>query len=362
MRGGTLIGQGSYGCAFHPGFKCSARESGGDLKRIKRRVSKVQANDFFTANEITIGKRVQDIADYAQYFAPVLDACPVAIEQLEESDHDIDKCRVIESDDELVIMNSQFIRGKTPYYWMEERANLSVLSNEERKIESIKEWCTHLMTAVGKLERTKIVHHDIKQGNVMVRPSGRPVLLDFGSSMDVEMLDAFGNGDENITMERIREKYTEFIFYAPDYEFWSPDLQICGKLLDGGEITEEVVREISNMFVGRVLQPFGMFDEDFIERSREMLELDLMRYVGMSREDALRKAVQSWKHWDVHSMAVMMIELLSVMMVNGILDKSNVGDKEDKIERIMEWVLWGIHPVEKLDVIGWRKKWRELVG
>jgi len=359
MRGGKLIGQGSFGCAFHPGFKCSARESGGDLKRIKRRVSKVQENDFFTANEIAIGKRVQDIVDYAQYFAPVLDACPVAIEQLEESDRDIGKCRAIESGDQLVIMNSQFIRGKTPYYWMEERANLSVLSNDE----SIQEWCTHLMTAVGKLERAKIVHHDIKQNNIIVRPSGRPVLLDFGYSMDIEMLDAFGNGNDNknITIERIREKYTELILYAPDYEFWSPDLQICGKLLEGGEITEDVVREISNMFVEHVLQPFGMFDEEFIRQYRDMLELDLTQYVGMSREDALKTAIKSWKHWDVHSMAVMMIELLSVIMVDGILKISdNAIDK--KIERIIEWTLWGIHPIEKLTVNEWRKKWRELVG
>jgi hypothetical protein len=55
-------------------------------------------------------------------------------------------------------------------------------------------------------------------------------------------------------------------------------------------------------------------------------------------------------------MAVMMIELLSVMMVNGIIDLSV------NAERVMEWALWGIHPVEKLNVGEWRKKWRELVG
>jgi serine/threonine protein kinase len=360
MRGGKLIGQGSYGCAFHPGFKCSARESGGDLKKIKRRVSKVQENDFFSKNEIKIGKRVQDIADYAQYFAPVLDACPVTIEQLEESDRDIGKCRAIESSDDLVIMNSQYIRGKTPYYWLEERVNLSVLSTEEKKIASIKEWCALLMTAIGKLERAKIVHHDIKQNNIIVRPSGRPVLLDFGYSIDVEMLDAYAHGDKNITIEKIRENYSELIIYGPDYEFWSPDLQICGKLLEGGEITENVVREISNMFVEHVLEPFGTFDQEFIRRYREMLELDLTQYVGMSREDALRTAVKSWKHWDVHCIAVMMIQLLSVMMESNILDISDDAVHKN-IERIMEWALWGIHPVEKINVNEWRKKWRKLV-
>lgn len=130
MRGGKLIGQGSYGCAFHPGFKCSARE-GGNLKRIKRRVSKIQENDFFSANEIAIGKRVQNIPDYQRYFAPVLNACPVSIEQLDD-ERDVGKCRAVNIQDELVIMNTQYIRGNTPFYWMEERANLSVLSNEKK--------------------------------------------------------------------------------------------------------------------------------------------------------------------------------------------------------------------------------------
>lgn len=233
----------------------------------------------------------------------------------------------------------------------------------KKKIETIEEWCTHLMTAIGKLERAKIVHHDIKQSNVMVRPSGHPVLLDFGFSIDVEMLDAFGNEREtqstSLTMERIREKYTNLIFYAPDYEFWSPDLQICGKLLDDGEITDDVVQEIGDMFVKRVLLPFGMFEKDFTRQYREMIELELMQYVGMSREDALRKVIKTWKHWDVHAMAVMMIELLSVMMVDGIIEMSVMNS--ERIERIMEWALWGIHPIEKLDVVEWRKKWRELV-
>jgi hypothetical protein len=91
-----------------------------------------------------------------------------------------------------------------------------------------------------------------------------------------------------------------------------------------------------------------------------MIELDLTQYVGMSREDALRTAVKSWKHWDVHCIAVMMIQLLSVMMESNILDISDDAVHKN-IERIMEWALWGIHPVEKINVNEWRKKWRKLV-
>jgi len=51
----------------------------------------------------------------------------------------------------------------------------------------------HLLFALADVHRKRILHLDIKPGNVMVTPEGLPVLIDFGSAMPIDGKRAAGH-------------------------------------------------------------------------------------------------------------------------------------------------------------------------
>jgi len=344
MRGGKLVGQGSYGCVYHPGFRCAVeRNERNDevaksetiKKRLQRRVSKILPNDFFSNHEYQIGKQIQDIPEYKQYFSPVLSKCPVNKSIIEKYGEDVDKCKVIREDN-LVMMNSQYIRGKTPYYWIESIPY-------QTRINSFKHFCRYIMTAIGKLEHNNIVHHDIKQSNVIVRPSGNPVLVDFGLSLDMTQMNQLKSNPSG---------YENIVFYAPDYQYWTLDFQVLG-LLNENKKLEDHGDEIVDGFIEKGLRPW--IDDEFIEEYKVLMREKLREYERMDTGEMIENAIKTWQHWDVHCTAITIITLLGVFQSNGWLPEHK------DVDAMMNWALWGIHPIAQLDVKEWRKVWRDTV-
>ncbi len=69
--------------------------------------------------------------------------------------------------------------------WMEfvEGTDLGSVALERGRLEPVEAAClmAELCDAVGAVHAAGVVHKDIKAANVMVRPDGRPVLMDFGA-------------------------------------------------------------------------------------------------------------------------------------------------------------------------------------
>jgi hypothetical protein len=85
-----LINQGAYGCIVKPQIECDENEY--DSKNY---VSKIQEVSFELQKEIKIGEEIQQIANYFNYFAPILKSCNVS---LNERPYDIDKnCKIMKN-------------------------------------------------------------------------------------------------------------------------------------------------------------------------------------------------------------------------------------------------------------------------
>ena len=67
MNGGKLLAEGGYGCVFLPGMNCK-----GELLTTQKYVSKIQKFDNSARNEIEIGKLIQKIPNYSNYFSPII--------------------------------------------------------------------------------------------------------------------------------------------------------------------------------------------------------------------------------------------------------------------------------------------------
>ena len=67
MIGGDKIGEGSYGCIYHPALNKDGSES-----ENKKFVSKIQKDNKYANNEIKIGELVSKIDGYINHFAPIL--------------------------------------------------------------------------------------------------------------------------------------------------------------------------------------------------------------------------------------------------------------------------------------------------
>ena len=67
MIGGDKIGEGAYGCVYHPALN----KDGSDSEDTKY-VSKIQKNNRYAENEKKIGDIVSKIDGYINHFAPIL--------------------------------------------------------------------------------------------------------------------------------------------------------------------------------------------------------------------------------------------------------------------------------------------------
>ena len=76
-----------------------------------------------------------------------------------------------ETPDGRAYLVMQYVEGETL---------ASVLQRGPLPVRDALALCSHIAEALGAAHRRGIVHRDLKPGNVMVTPSGRPKLLDFG--------------------------------------------------------------------------------------------------------------------------------------------------------------------------------------
>lgn len=331
MRGGKLLGQGTYGCVFSPGFQCASRGSSKDhtLQRNKKIVSKVQINDNTSQNEIHIGKQIQKIPNAKQYFQVLEQACPVKINQLQ--DNDIKKCELDTiKHSKLVMLSLPFIEGTHPIAW---------LRTKNDPVKRLKKIMQHLATGLVKLQEIGIIHHDIKNDNILVKPSGHAVFLDFGMSLDIN-----------------DPKYLNQLFYSPDYELWCPEIH----LMNEPQITSAHIEEI----VFYTLQPLSLIlEKPFLEKYRELLTKSLKQWKKLD-DDAWKNSKKKqprnhlhtitrqkmsglWNTWDVYSLSMLLLVSIAILKGEGHIQEN------EEMHNLIQIGLKGIHPINRVNAKEW---------
>lgn len=207
-----LISQGTYGCIFKKGLTCDG------MIDETNTISKIQEKNETSENEVNMGKKIMEIPNYQDHFAPIIESCDVDISKIESTE--INKCNFIKS-----YKNKNqpltFHMNKIEYVGKKHLSNyfLELLENKQKVERFSGEFVNIFLEISNKYrilnEQHNIIHMDVKTNNIMINEKKNPMIIDFGLSFDrKELL-------ENKTN-------LELIFFAdePQYAYWCFDIYV----------------------------------------------------------------------------------------------------------------------------------------
>jgi len=225
MHGGSLLGQGVYGCTFEPAPRC---EGGSVFKKIAGAVGKITSED--ASEELAIGKAIMALPLAAAYFALPSAGCKP---QMPIVDPDAKGCRVITESGEGTKF-SMLIMPNAGQPLIKYGTDLEVLAANYRRL------FVHLLEGACIYQDAGYVHNDIHMANILVDDGGVARYIDFGL--------AFKLGDVKIWEDsnlgtRFRPKY---IWQAPEVHAWRMVLNGV-RLKDGVQQLKEFNSEYGRM-------------------------------------------------------------------------------------------------------------------
>lgn len=208
-----FIGEGSYGCAYYPGINCIAK------KNKKKQITKLQEINFYSKNEIVIGKLVKKISNYKKFYAPIIKFCLISFDKLEKSELNLNQCELLfdeyyyykDIDDKNyknLVDNKYFLTYIT---YIKNKSLKSFLFD----IDNIKSFFVnsvnchyHILNGILLLNNNKIIHNDLHYKNVLYDLKKKnPIIIDFGLSYLTNKMYKINN---NIDYRYLKKFYMDY--------------------------------------------------------------------------------------------------------------------------------------------------------
>jgi len=185
-----MLGQGTYGCTYHPLIRCKDQRSGStDF------LSKVQIKDATSNLELDIGTIVKKIPNHEQRFAPILEQCPINISKI--ANDELKDCAIIKEGfdgkktPEYVSSKIRYIGDETldEYFDRILKPSNTPLRILQKYWKLLGNTQLYLLNSVRILNSAGILHLDMKSNNIM-RDKGQQsfVIIDFGLSYEIKNL------------------------------------------------------------------------------------------------------------------------------------------------------------------------------
>ena len=153
-----LINQGSYGCIFRPGINCKGKPI-----KNKKYITKVQKSATTSRKEAKIGKIIKTIANYDDYFAPILKTCEISMARM--TDDKVKRCDFIEDDGKTYETNKLRYVGKNTLA----KHILNVTEESPKRLfRVLLDTHKNILVGFNKLSSVGIVHFDVKENNIMI--------------------------------------------------------------------------------------------------------------------------------------------------------------------------------------------------
>ena len=317
-----LINQGSYGCIFRPGINCKGKPI-----KNKKYITKVQKSATTSRKEAKIGKIIKTIANYDDYFAPILKTCEISMARM--TDDKVKRCDFIEDDGKTYETNKLRYVGKNTLA----KHILNVTEESPKRLfRVLLDTHKNILVGFNKLSSVGIVHFDVKENNIMIEDTtGNPIIIDFGLSSEIKTLNT--------------NKYRDVFFvYGPEYSPWCID--ICMLTYMANELENQVMPPGMLGFVGFEEQKTqtwldGMVTKekltivinDFITKNTAMVELvnapQRTAYKTMLHEYFNKFIGKTWKEladtleknvssWDCYAVSVMYSYIIRDLELNKV--------------------------------------------
>jgi len=282
-----LIGQGTYGCVFKPGFTCGSKSA-----KSKKFVSKIQRKEKTSSSETLLGKKIKKIPHYTQYFAPILSTCTISLAKLDSNE--VSKCEFIADEHGNTLTNTnsrEYESNKLKYVGKESLQEFLLnkyLKNAKNITMVILRSHSHLLTAIHLLNQSKIIHFDLKENNIKcVDETGTPILIDFGLSLDLTDPSVF---------KTIR---FDSVYYFP----WPLDVSLLNKYNNDPKtsITESFIAETIEEFLKKSYTE-SILTKDEIKEFKQKQMTYYKSFVGKpfsELNEEIKKYVMTWDHYSL---------------------------------------------------------------
>jgi serine/threonine protein kinase len=290
----VLLAEGTFGCIYHPGMTCNHEPLSAKY------ITKIHSPNERTAkNEIAISKKVQTIPNYESYFSPVLEDCKVNLAKIEREE--AEKCSFVKDVNKTYISTrTRYIEGNTLLKYIENNHSLTTLYFLYNK----------LCKSVEILAKHDIVHFDLRENNMIITKQGQPIIIDFGISINFSTIKK--------TLSSLKPI---FYAYTTKYKPWCIEIVLISYMVQHNttsistdkvmEIFDEVTNHFENI----------PYLKDALPKYREHFKTHI------SSTDLLTHLLDTYKHWDTYSVAIILIQML---------EKTNQTPSQAYIDKIRE--------------------------
>lgn len=308
-----LLGQGGYGCVYWPEIMCSGKIG------TDKYVSKIQKNNWAAKNEFKVGKLVQTIPNYKKRFVPALSSCDIKLKTI---DKDIIKnCDVIKKGE------GQFVVMKFPYLKHTD-FNVFFLETSHKLYYAVEQY-KYLVKSLEFLSDKGIIHHDFKMDNIIINHLHRPIIIDFGISIDKKYVK--------------KDLDNSFYVYAPEYYPWCFEIHLFNFIVQIREkndtihpITKKELLRVVDEYMERTTF-FKLFSPEFNKKYKQSLYFYIQSYIHKTNKELTDMLLKTFKTWDLVAVSILFIKVLNVIY-KGQLPKTKF------IGGFMEILLMNINP------------------
>jgi serine/threonine protein kinase len=318
MRGGRILGQGTYGCVFQPTLACRGDSAKQNDNMVGKITSKIDAR-----NELEIARILNKIQDSSKYTIPVkVDACTPRSKS-KQTDKDIDMC--VMSRETQLENTIQLLMPWGGY-------PLSNVNLDPRVFDFFK--FTEEILAIGAfLVLNGLCHFDIWGQNFLFDKQNHPKLIDFG----------FAFKADNIDMNTL---YSRWRMMAVDHDTETPEVTLM--LSSNDNIPNETIilgLQREKPAVQRLAVLCGV---DPMMWSNE-LRLWTTDSQGFQHRDWLRCWKTYWPGFDAWSIGAVLLMVLEIQMsIPGFAESPMWKTKGDLIKNVLKG-LCRSSPVYRLD-------------
>ena len=327
-----LIGNGNYGCIFHPGINFNKASKNPNMQIV----NKVQENYKEVQKEVQVGNIITKIPHYRNRFAPIIESCTANLSSI--SNNIIEKCDLGVTKQN----SSKFISSTIPYVGKHNILSYleSILNKKINQAPNIKsgqvnkkntsktmlsflkkmmEVHIYLLESLKILQANNILHFDLKYNNVIYdQQNDVPIIIDYGLAV------IWSN------MKSPMDYIDSFSFNSYEtYPYWCIEsvllMYICQNILNKNETQFKKlelnieIRDIANMketlkkFINgddkRENRHVGMSAEE-IKRFETKATHYINLFVGKTWKDLWNSLKNTQTSWDNYSMAQIFYNIL----------------------------------------------------
>lgn len=311
----NFIGQGAYGCVYKQNLTCANDKNANKKPKIKDYLTKVHMKKENAKSEVEVSEMIRHIKNYERYFSPVLESCTASLAEMTKSD--IEKCKLVKDPESKYFTTKvKFIVGNTMDDYIDKFNSLSKSksSSPKRRHEKIIYLCEYLEKGVKILNKNGIVHFDLKESNVIVDETDRPIIIDFGLSIILKKL---------VTQKDFADAFYYFTYDKAEmrYEPWCVEIALLSYLSQQRDFEEVMSKEdadkaieIANNYIDAVLpvEPTnaGFIIEANIKEYKDGKQANIDKFVGKKVRDLVDELMKTHDKWDKYAIGIMMMNNL----------------------------------------------------